>query len=240
MPESYLEITGSYYSLKKLNKKPILIKVGYLIKKAIDIQDDFYDAYAELGYAYADSGNMEKAQEIVNFLEDNSAELADTLSRYMYKVDPPKMLYAYSGESRFLYKLGKETPVAFLDSYLIDATTSKNFTIVFQFDKEMDKSSVKNRFNWEITRSYRSGPGQAYNFNEAIPSTEAGIDKYPINVFYDADTLTAAVKFEISQNASSDATIDPSHIEFKFTGQDKYCLSMNSSYDQFIKFSGVV
>lgn len=80
----------------------------------------------------------------------------------------------------------------------------------------------------------------AYNFNEAIPSTEAEIDKYPINVFYDADTLTTALKFEISQNASSDATIDPSHIEFKFTGQDKYGLSMNSSYDQFIGFSGVV
>jgi len=161
VPESYLEIIGSYYSLKKLNKKPFSadIKASSRIKKAIDIQDDFYDAYAELGYAYADSGNMEKAQEIVNFLEDNSAEPADTLSRYMYKVDPPKMLYAYSGESAFLYKLGKETPVALLDSYLIDANASKDFTMVFQFDKEMDKSSVENRFNWEITRSYRSGPG---------------------------------------------------------------------------------
>jgi tetratricopeptide (TPR) repeat protein len=207
---------------------------------AIDIQDGFYDAYAELGYAYADSGDMEKAQELVNFLEDNSAELADTLSRYMYKVDPPKMLYAYSGESTFLYKLGKKTPVALLDSYLINPSTSKYFTMVFQFDKEMDKSSVENRLSWEITRSYRSGPGQAYNFNEAIPSTEAEIEKYPINVFYDTDTLTATVKFEVSQNTSSDATIDPSHIEFKFTGKDKYGLSMNSSYDQFIGFSGVV
>ena len=208
-------------------------------QQAIDIKDDFYNAYSELGYAYADSGEMEKAQEMVDFLEDESPGLADTLSRYMYKVDPPKMLFAYAGASTFLYKLNQGAPVALLDSYLIDADTSKNFTMVFQFDKEMDKSSVENRFNWEIGRSSRSGPGQAYNFNNSIPSTEAEIDKYPVNVFYDQDTLTATVKFKISQNASSDATIDPSHIEFKFTGKDSYGLSINSNYDQFIGFSGM-
>ena len=39
-------------------------------QQAIDIKDDFYNAYSELGYAYADSGEMEKAQEMVDFLED--------------------------------------------------------------------------------------------------------------------------------------------------------------------------
>lgn len=208
--------------------------------RAIDINDEFYAAYSELGYAYADLGDMEKAQEMVDFLEDESPDLADTLSRYMYKVDPPKMLFAYAGTSTFLYQLNPGAPAALLDSYLIDADTSKNFTMVFQFDKEMDRSSVENTLNWEISRSYRSGPGQAYNFNKPIPSTEVALNKYPVNVFYDQDALTATVKFKISQNSSADATIDPSHIEFKFTGKDRYGLSIDSSYDQFIGFSGIV
>jgi tetratricopeptide (TPR) repeat protein len=65
-------------------------------KTAVRKKDDLYDAYAEMGYAYADLGEMDQAQEIVDFLEKESPDLAGTLSQYMYKVDPPKFTLADS------------------------------------------------------------------------------------------------------------------------------------------------
>ncbi|GAG86667.1 unnamed protein product, partial [marine sediment metagenome] len=56
-------------------------------KEAIRIDPKFYDGYAELGYAHADLGEMDEAQRIVDNLEHVAPDLADTLSRYMYKVD---------------------------------------------------------------------------------------------------------------------------------------------------------
>ena len=64
-------------------------------KQAISRDSDLYDAYAQMGYSYADMGDMESAQNMVDILERlDQADLADTLSRYMYKVDPPKMMFA--------------------------------------------------------------------------------------------------------------------------------------------------
>jgi uncharacterized protein HemY len=40
-------------------------------KTAISKKSDFYDAYAEMGYAYADLGEMELAQEVVDFWKTN-------------------------------------------------------------------------------------------------------------------------------------------------------------------------
>ncbi len=67
-------------------------------KAAIDKKWDFYDAYAEMGYAYADMGEIDTAQGISEFLEQKAPELADLLSRYIYKADPPKIVMAYCGQ----------------------------------------------------------------------------------------------------------------------------------------------
>jgi hypothetical protein len=156
-------------------------------------------------------------------------ELADTLSRYMYKVDSPKIMFAYA-TSDFNYHLPWKTPLSSLDAYLETPNAEKTFKMVFQFDKEMDRKSVENVLNWNIGRSTQSGPGQAYNFGRPIADT----------VYYDADNLTATVYFTIQQNAAGDGTIDPSHVEFKFSGKDIYGLSMNSEFDQLTGFSGIV
>jgi Tfp pilus assembly protein PilF len=204
---------------------------------ATQLDNDFYNAHAELGYAYADLGMMEEAQAKVDFLQSVDPSLADMVSRYMYKVDPPKIMFA-NPDSTFLYAMPNNTPVSTLDSYLENANASKTFTMILQFDKQMDRESVENRLNWQIRRSTISGPGQAYNYGQPIPSTEITVHPYPESIYWDAEKFTATVYFKIQQNASADGTIDPSHIEFKFTGKDIFDFSMNADFDQFIGFSG--
>jgi tetratricopeptide (TPR) repeat protein len=205
---------------------------------AIQKDGKFYDAYAEMGYAYADMGMMDEAQRQVDYLGHVDPMLADAVSRYMYKVDPPKMKYAQAG-STFLYTMPNDTNVSALDSYLKNADASKSFTMVFQFDKQMDRESIENRFNWQIGRSTQNGPGQSYNFGLPIPSTEVSVSPLPENIYWNEEELSATVTFSIQQNSNADGTIDPSHIEFKFTGKDVYGNSMDDKFDQYIGFYGV-
>jgi tetratricopeptide (TPR) repeat protein len=207
-------------------------------EEAIDIKEDFYDAYAEMGYAYADLGDMEKAQDLVHFLElQEENDLADTLSRYMYKVDSPKIMFAQSGGT-FSFLMPAKTPLSALDTYLATADASKMFTMVIQFDKEMDRESVENVTNWQIARATGQGPGQAYNFGLSIPSTEITLSPLPQSVYYDENKLTATVFFNVQQNASADGTIDPLHIEFKFSGEDIFGYEIDPDHNQFTGFSG--
>ena len=207
-------------------------------KEAVRIDPKFYDGYAELGYAYADLGEMDEAQRIVDNLEHVDPDLADTLSRYMYKVDPPKFMFAYATEG-FNYHMPWKTSLSLLNGYLTAPNAEKTFKMVFQFDKEMDRESVQNVLNWRISRSTQSGPGQAYNYGRPIPDTEIAIPPLPRSVYYDADNLTATVYFTLRQNSSGDGTIDPAHIEFKFTGEDAYGYKMDPKHDQFMGFSGI-
>ena len=207
-------------------------------KAAIRLDDKFYDAYAEMGYSYADLGQIDDAMDVVNSLEDPAPELADTLSSYIYEVDPPKMLFAYATSS-FNYWMPIKSPVSSLDTYLQTADASKTFTMKFQFDKEMERSEVENIMNWHIGRSSGIGPGTAYNFGLPVPETEVQPPPIPTNVYYDAEQMTATVYFKIQQNATADGTIDPSHIEFRFAGKDAFGLKMHPDFDQFTGFSKV-
>ncbi len=207
-------------------------------KEAIRLDSKFYDGYAELGYAYADLGEIDQAQRIVDNLERVAPDLADTLSRHIYNVDPPKFMFAYA-TAGFNYHMPWKTPLAALDGYLVTANAEKTFTMTFQFDKEMDRESVENVLNWNIGRSTQSGPGQAYNFGRPVPDTEVALPPFPKHVYYDADNLTATVYFTIRQNEAADGTIDPIHMEFKFSGEDAYGHKMDPNYDQFMGFSGI-
>jgi tetratricopeptide (TPR) repeat protein len=205
---------------------------------AISLDNDLYAAYAEIGYAYADLGQMDAAQEQLDFLDQNDPDLADVLSRYMYKVDRPKFIFAHA-TSTFQYSMPESTPLSVLDAYLENANASKTFTMKFQFDKDMERESVENRYNWTINRSAGSGPGQAYNFGRSIPESEIRIAPFPDDVIYDAKTLTATLTFSIHQNADANGTLDPAHIEFKFRGEDQFGLKMDPDHDQFSGFSGI-
>jgi len=209
----------------------------YKFQKALQYDSQLYDAHAEIGYVYADMGEMDLAQQKLNYLESQDPLLADSLSRYMYKVDPPKMMYARS-TGTFLYLLPRKTQVSILDEYLENADAEKTFKMVFQFDKQMERESVENKYNWNISRATGAGPGQAYNFGFPVPDTEVNIPLFPEHVYYDSENLTATVYFKIQQNADADGSIDPSHVEFKFVGKDIFGFSMNPDFDQFTGFSG--
>jgi hypothetical protein len=116
---------------------------------------------------------------------------------------------------------------------------SRTVSIQIQFDKQMDRGSIENPANWLISRAAGQGPGQAYNFGLPVSPNEARLPPMPSAVTWDEDNLTATVYFTVTQNAAADATIDPSHIEFKFSGKDIYGLKMNPKADQFNGFSGV-
>jgi Tfp pilus assembly protein PilF len=205
---------------------------------AVDLDRNFYDAYAEMGYAYADLGDMDRAQDMVDFLDIRSPALAKTLSGYMYKVDAPEISFV-NATSTFPHYLSSRTPVSALDSYLTGAGAEQVFTMKFQFSKVMERASVENIHNWHIQRSAANGPGQAYNFGLPIPDTEITPALFPELVIYDAEGMSATVYFRIKQNVTADGTIDPSHIEFRFNGVDSYGLAMDRSFDQFTGFSGI-
>jgi len=156
----------------------------------------------------------------------------------MYKVDPPKFMFAHASID-FNYYFPWKTPLSSLDAYLTAPNAEKTFSMTLQFDKEMDRESVENVLNWHIGRSTQSGPGQAYNFGRPVPDTEINLPPLPKHVYYDADNLTATVYFNIRQNDAGDGTIDPSHIEFKFSGEDAYGYKMDSKHDQFMGFSRI-
>jgi len=197
-----------------------------------------YEAHAEIGYAYADMGQMDMAQTKLDFLKLEESDLADTLDRYMYQVDPPKIMFASSYDSSFPYKMPFKTALSSLDSYLATADAAKKFTMVFQFDKAMDRESVENLTNWQIGRSTSSQPGRIYNYGLPLPSTEIQMNPLPNNVYYNSETYQATVTFTIHQNSTADGTIDPTHIEFKFSGKDTFGNKMDPNFDQYIGFSG--
>ena len=101
----------------------------------------------------------------------------------------------------------------------------------------MDPGSVENRFNWNISRASSGNIAETYNFGDEIPSTEVTLNPYPDFVIYNTDTQTATLGFTLRQNETADGTIDPSHIVFKFDGEDAYGVSMDEHGDEFSGFS---
>jgi hypothetical protein len=101
----------------------------------------------------------------------------------------------------------------------------------------MDPASIEDRFNWSISRALSANIAETYNFGDTIPATEISLAPYPNYVIYDKDSLTATVGFTIRQNETADGTIDPSHIVFKFDGEDMFGVSMDPGGDEYSGFS---
>lgn len=64
---------------------------------------------------------------------------------------------------------------------------------------KMDRASVENRLNWEISRSSAGGPGEAYNFYPSVPETEVALAPFPELVFYDSDNFRATKHSEFTK-----------------------------------------
>ena len=205
-------------------------------EKAIKLRPDFNDALAEIGYAYADMGDIENARQTQARLAELDEDLASTLEYYIDEKEPPRIAFAFSSSS-FPYTMTKGYSVSAIDSYLENAGAELSLSMKFLFSKEMDPALIENRFNWSISRASSANIAETYNFGDTLPSTEISLAPFPDYVVYDKDALTATVGFTIRQNETADGTIDPSHIVFRFDGEDIYGVSMDENADEFSGFS---
>jgi tetratricopeptide (TPR) repeat protein len=210
-------------------------------QKVISLKPNFYNVYVDLGSAYADLGKTDDAKQQLRVLQQQSSDstMASTLSSYITKVTKPKFMAAYS-TSGFIPILGPHTLVTALDSSLAAPNASKTFNMTFFFTKQMDASSVQNILNWSITKAAAGSPGGAYNWGMAAPATDVPLPPIPVSVQYDSQTQMATLSFKIAQDAAADGTIDPSHIQFKFSGKDVYGNTMDASGDQYSGISMIV
>jgi len=205
-------------------------------EKALKLAPNFYDALAEIGYAYADMGEIENARAVEEDLEGMDEDLALTLKYYVDEKEPPKIAFAFATSS-FPYSAPKGYPVSVIDAYLENAGAEKAMTMEFLFTKAMDPASVENRFNWSISMASSANIAKTYNFGDTIPETEVSLGSFPDYVLYDRDAMTATLGFTIRQNETADGTIDPSHIVFKFEGEDNYGVSMDPAANEYSGFS---
>ncbi len=206
-------------------------------ERAISLEKDFWYAHTELGYVLADLGERDKATELVGEMTGKADDLADTLSAYIYEKTPAQMVAVFA-TSTFQKSLGPKTAVSSLGDYLANPGDQQTFSMIFAFDKAMDEQSVENVLNWSISRAYDYGRGTTYNFGMPVPETEVSLDRYPVSVSYNAEEQTATVLFRVTQNATGDGTLDPSHIKFTFSGNDVLGLKISDQADEYSGFSG--
>ncbi len=208
------------------------------LNKAISVDRQFVNSHLELGYAYADMDNVQKANEQLLILQAKESSFATTLQNYISQASQPR-IFAALGSNGFNSYLGPKTNVAAMDADLTEPNSIKLYSMNFAFTKDMDISSVQNRYNWSISRASITQNGGVYNGGFAVPTTEAIILPIPENITYDTDENRAIVRFRLSQNAAGNATLDPAHIVFKFYGEDAYGKAMDKSADQYSGFSGI-
>ncbi len=205
------------------------------LEKAVSLKKDFALARFELGTAYLGLDDRDKAEEQLEILKDLDTSLSAELES---DLSSPKISMFMASKSTFSPTLGAGTPLAFLSADLLYPNASKDFTMTFQFDSEMDATSVMKITNWSISKA--SG-GEAGSYNNGItlhPENEAVFSPLPKSVTYDATTSQATITFSIAQNPYGTAVIDPKHLVFKFSGTDINGKKMDPTADQYDGFKG--
>lgn len=208
------------------------------LNKSIRVNKDFELAYLELGYACADMGDFSRAEDHLAVLKRNDSGYQTDLENYIAQVTQPGITAALSFDG-FNTTLGPNTQVSRLSSSLTDANKSRLFSMTVTFSKDMDAASVVSSRNWTISRATIRNNGGVYNYGLPPLSSEASIPCNPAYVLFDDETNMATVYFRISQNQDADATMDPNHIVFKFSGVDAYGRAMDSAADEYSGFSGI-
>lgn len=212
------------------------------LKRALEFKPDFAAANYELGAAYVTMGDMEKAGDQLDVLISKDVGLANDL---LFLMEKPEISYIEESDNiSFNSRLGGGTPLWMLDpSQLSTAGATVRVAVAIQFSNEMDAASVMNPANWDISRAHDSKGGY-YNNMMPVGPDEVSIPNRPFSVTYDPATHQARVFFLLNQNSRIDilngnrgATIDPSHLLFKFSGIDKAGRKMSTSGDQISGYS---
>ena len=201
-----------------------------VLTQAVKLKPKMAAAHLELGTAYGALGDTNNAQEEVTKLTAIDATQGSLLAAIIAK---PKMVAAGGGlTDNFTPALSMNTQIMTMDPTLMKPSTSKEFSLTFSFDSQMDPASIQDPNNWTMTKATGGAAGYYNNLLPVLP-TEAYIPQNPISVSYDPTQQQATVTFMLSQNSTKDATIDPSHIVFKFSGQDMQGKTMDPTADEF-------
>jgi len=181
-------------------------------------------------------GEKDKAEAQLKILEGKSSSFADDLSFILNK---PRISYIDAANNKgYSQLLGPGTPLWMLDPTLMNnPDASSKVTVAIQFSNKMDIASVMNPANWEISRAKSAEGGYYNNSMPFYPSREAKVNTRPFSVTYNPETRQASVIFTVQQNATGDATIDPKHLVFKFSGKDALGRQMDTSGDQIDGYS---
>lgn len=205
------------------------------LEKATSLKKDFEAAYYELGRAYNGLGNQDKVQEQIDTLNDIGTSTATALSGSLtLETAKPKLYYYNSVDSTLQLSMGPVSLLALNSNFSTPGATSE-VKVSFAFDTGMDPSSVMTTTNWSITRA-SGGTAGIYN-NGLYSDKNIPVPVIPSRVSYDATNRTATLYFSLTQNATGDGKIDPSHLVFKFNGKDLKGAVMDESADQYDGFA---
>jgi tetratricopeptide (TPR) repeat protein len=217
-----------FYALGALyNKQERYEDAAKSLEKAITLKKKFPDANYELGVTYNALGRTDDAQKQLTILQSSNPSLSQDLQ---FILEKPQMVYMDQNKNQnFNQLLGPATPLWMLDPTLLDAGASSQVSVNIQFNNEMDVTSIMNPANWAISRANNTDGGY---YIQQSGGREVAIPQSPTFVSYNPETLQASVTFTIQQNAAGNATIDPSHLVFKFSGKDAAGRSMDTSADE--------
>lgn len=209
------------------------------LERALRLDARDAGALSDLGFAYFGLDDRERAEavleELYRFETDEANALAYQLQLEMFT---PEIGFLDSARSTFRSSLGPNTSLATLDDKLAEPGETRRFEMVFTFNQPMDAASVQNQFNWSISRA-NGGEAGLYNYGVTQnPGREVSIKPVPFAVRYDAENNRAYVYFDITQNATGDGVMDPSHWVFRFSGTDAAGNPMDPRGDEYSGSAG--
>ncbi|KAA0889858.1 tetratricopeptide repeat protein [Oryzomonas rubra] len=219
-----------YYALGQVyNKEGKYDEAVTNLEKSLTLKTKFPSANYELGVAYNGLGRTADAKNQLSILKNTDTTLA---SQLQFIINKPQMVAINTtAPGAFNDILGPSTPLWYLDSSLAVPNSSKTYSVTISFTNAMDVSSITNPQNWSISRANSTAAG-FYNNMMPVSDKDATILNTPQAITYNPLTNEATVNFRISQNAAGTAVIDPSHIVFKFSGQDASGRSMDQTADE--------
>ncbi len=230
---------AAHYSLGLVyNKQERYEEAAAQFTKALDLRRDYAVARADLAHSYLAMGDKDLALAQVAALYDLNTEegnvLAEEIEKAMFK---PKILYDDIVRGTFPARYGPGTPLETLDASLAEPGASMTFQMVFQFNTDMDISSIQRTSNWWISRA-DGGRGGFYNNGMNFhPGDEVSISPLPMSVRYDPLTRRATVSFTVTQNADGTGVMDPSHWVFQFHGVDAEGNTMDPDGDEYDRYA---
>jgi len=240
---------NGYYALgMALNGQEKYDEAVEVLQKATDLKADFSPALLELGRAYAGLGEKDKAQEVVDTLtEIATSDSLLSAEELAAEIKQPKISYYNSTKSSLKLDLSAVNLVA-LSSAFMEPSATKDFTVKFAFDSEMDVGSVMDPLNWRISKA-SGGTTGLYN-NGLYSARDTSVPYLPKSVSYDPTTRQATLTFTLRQKSDANGgtfdpiteggIIDPSHLVFKFLGKDVNGKSMDPTADQYEAWKGEV